>query len=142
MIRMGLIGYGLAAEYYPRDLHFFRPDNPLLTPHDETVEIVAGSDAREEALQHYAYWGTKSATTEPSAEWFETGALGVGVRAQWAGVIGPGPYDQVNYAFRDDAYDTDVHVFMTAWDHQRYTEVVPDLDRLVHGIRCVPGSAS
>ncbi|SEO37497.1 hypothetical protein [Actinacidiphila rubida] len=97
---------------------------------------------REEALQHYAYWGTKSATSAPVAEWFETEALGTGVKAQWTGVTGPGPYDQVNYIFRDDTYDADVHVFLTAWDHDRYLEVVPDLDQLVRAIRCVPGDAS
>ena len=53
MIRMGLIGYGLAAEYYPRDLQFFRKDNPILAPNDPLVEIVAGCDAREEALQRF-----------------------------------------------------------------------------------------
>lgn len=107
-----------------------------------SIALWKRDGTREEALQHYAYWGTKSATSAPVAEWFETEALGVGVKAQWSGVIGPGPYEQVNYIFRDDTYDADVHVFMTAWDHTRYTEVVPDLDQLVRGIRCVPGDGS
>lgn len=85
---------------------------------------------------------TRRATTQPTAEWFETEALGSGLKAQWSGIIGPGPYDQVNYAFRDDAYDTDVHVFLTWWGHDRFTEVLPDLDQLVRSIRCVPDDGS
>jgi hypothetical protein len=107
-----------------------------------SIALWKRDGTREEAFQHYAYWGTKSATSEPVAEWFETAALGVGVKAQWSGVIGPGPYDQVNYIFRDDTYDADVHVVLTAWDHERYLEVVPDLDQLVRAIRCVPGDGS
>jgi hypothetical protein len=49
----------------------------------------------------YAYWGTKTATSPPSAEWFRTDRLGTGVRSQWAGVSASGAYDQVNYIFRD-----------------------------------------
>jgi hypothetical protein len=97
---------------------------------------------REEAFEYYAYRGTKSANSQPVAEWFETEALGTGVRSQWTGVFGQGPYDQVNYTFRDDTYDTDVHVFVTWWDHDRFTEILPDLDQLVRGIHCIPDTAS
>ncbi|WP_329134803.1 hypothetical protein OG552_19940 [Streptomyces sp. NBC_01476] len=97
---------------------------------------------REEAFQHYAYWGTKSATSEATAEWFETEALGTGVRSRWSGDLGNGPYEQVNYVFRDDTYDTDVHIFLMAWDHDRFVEVAADLDQLVRGIRCVPDDGS
>ncbi|MYS24294.1 hypothetical protein GA0115240_16317 [Streptomyces sp. DvalAA-14] len=92
----------------------------------------------EEAMRYYAYWGTESATTEAATEWFETEALGTGVKSRWSGVYGPGPYDQVNYIFRDAAMETDVHVFLTSWNHDRFIEILPDLDQLVRGIRCVP----
>jgi predicted dehydrogenase len=53
MIRVGIIGYGAAAEYYPRELQFFRADNPLRAESDPLVEIAAGCDARPEALQRF-----------------------------------------------------------------------------------------
>jgi len=95
----------------------------------------------QQAIQYYAYWGTKTATTQPMAEWFTTDALGTGVKAQWSGsgVNGdPTTYEQVNYVFRDETYATDVHVFLMSWDHARYVEVLPDLDNLVRAIRCIP----
>ena len=95
--------------------------------------------SREEALQWYAYTGTETATTTPEAQWVETEALGQGVRATWSGKTTDGrPYDQVNYAFRSDEFHMDVHLWTTVEDHARFEEMVPDVDRLVHGIRCVP----
>ncbi|MEU6853373.1 hypothetical protein ABZ901_26040 [Actinacidiphila alni] len=97
---------------------------------------------REEAFQYYGYWGAETATTQPAAEWFETEALGTGVRALWSGYSEesgqPGRYDQANYVFRDDGFDTDVHIFTYAWDHQRFLDVLPDLDALARAVRCVP----
>lgn len=93
----------------------------------------------EEAIQYYAYWGTKTATATPIADWITTENLGTGVRAQWHGAL-DGPYDQVNFIFRDEAFATDVHAFLMAGDHDRFLEALPDLDRFVQGIRCVPSS--
>ena len=118
-------------------LYFHCPDIEK-TPVMAGVGLWKPQGTREEAFQYYAYWGSKTATEQPVAEWFETETLGRGVKAQWSGVTGPGQYWQTNYIFRDDEFETDVHVWMLDWDHQRYLEVVPDLDKLVRSIRCSP----
>lgn len=121
-------------------MYFHCPDYtkvPLLA----SVGVWKTMGTWDEAIRYYAYWGTKTATTTPVAEWFSTQALGQGVKSSWHGEF-EGPYDQVNYIFRDEAFATDVHVFLMAGDHERFVEAVPDLDRLVHGIRCVPDDGS
>lgn len=95
--------------------------------------------AREEAFQHYAYWGSENAQEQPVAEWFDTEALGRGVKAQWCGQSSDGkPMWQVNYIFRNDEFETDVHVFTACANGERFQEMLPDLDDLVRHIRCVP----
>ncbi|MFC5029863.1 hypothetical protein C8250_029920 [Streptomyces sp. So13.3] len=118
-------------------LYFHCPDYTKM-PVAVAIALWKREGTREEAFQHYSYFGTKSATVQPVAEWFETEALGRGVKAQWSGVTEIGQYDQVNYIFRDDDFDTDVHVFLMSWDHQRFLEVLPDLDAFVRSIRCIP----
>lgn len=121
--------------------YFHCPDakkSPVLT----SIGLWKTQGSREEAFQYYSYFGTKTATEQPVAEWFDTEMLGRGVKAQWSGVTGPGKYWQVNYAFRDEEYETDVHVWMMEWDHKRFLEVVPDLDTLVRTIRCIPDPAN
>jgi hypothetical protein len=93
----------------------------------------------EEATQYYLYWGTKTATTTPVTDWITTENLGTGVRAYWHGEF-KGPYDQVSYIFRNEAFATDVHAFVMAGDHDRFVEALPDLDRFMHGIRCIPST--
>jgi len=118
-------------------LYFHCPDSTKI-PVAVGIGLWKPIGTREEAFQYYAYWGAETATTPPVAEAFETDALGTGVRAQWSGVTGPGPYDQVNYIFRNDEFDTDVHIFTAVWDHHRFLEVLPDLDILTRAIRCIP----
>lgn len=125
------------AKIAAHKLYFHCPDstkNPVMA----AIGLWKSQGTREEAFQFYSYFGTKTATEQPVAEWFETETLGRGVKAQWSGVTGPGQYWQTNYIFRDDEFETDVHVWMLDWDHQRYLEVVPDLDKLVRSIRCTP----
>lgn len=128
----------LAGKWAAHKIYFHCPDSTKI-PVATGVGLWKRIGTREEALRFYSYYGTKSATVEPVAQWFESEALGTGVRAQWSGVIEGDAYDQVNYAFRDDEFDTDVHIFMLAFDHQRFLEVLPDLDVLARAIRCVPG---
>jgi hypothetical protein len=120
-------------------LYFHCPDSTKM-PVMSAIALWKCQRTREEAFQFYGYFGAKTATSQPVAEWFETERLGTGVKVQWSGVTGPGEYWQVNYVFRNEELDTDVHVFMLDWDHQRFTEVVPDLDSLVCGIRCTPST--
>jgi hypothetical protein len=129
----------IAGKTAAHKLYFHCPDS-VKTPVPSAVALWKRQGTREEAFQFYSYWGTKTATVQAEAEWFETEALGTGVKAHWTGVTGSGQYWQVNYAFRDDEHDTDVHVFMMTWDQERFTEIVPDLDNLVRTIRCVPSS--
>ncbi|NEA57933.1 hypothetical protein G3I60_28180 [Streptomyces sp. SID13666] len=118
-------------------LYFHCPDYTKI-PVVAAIGLWKREGTREEAFQYYSYWGTETATVPPVAEWFETESLGRGVKAHWSGVAGTGPYDQVNYIFRDDDFDTDVHVFLMSWSHERFLEVLPDLDTLVRTIRCTP----
>lgn len=118
-------------------LYFHCPDSTK-TPVMAAIGLWQCQSTRDEALQFYSYFGSESATDQPIAEWFETEALGTGVKAHWSGVAGTGQYWQVNYAFRNDEFDTDVQIFMMAWDHQRFAEIIPDLDELARSIQCVP----
>ncbi|MCQ4082582.1 hypothetical protein NGB36_18730 [Streptomyces sp. RB6PN25] len=130
----------IAGNVAAHKIYFHCPDTTK-TPVATFIGLWKCQGTREEALQFYGYYGTKSATIQPEAEWFKTEALGTGIKAHWTGVTGPGQYWQADYAFRDDEFDTDVQVFMMAWDQQRFAEVVPDLDNLVRSIRCVPSSS-
>ncbi len=112
------------------------------TPVAAAIGLWKCQGTREEAFQFYSYWGAKTATSTPEAEWIETESLGMGVRAKWTGVTGPGRYWQVNYIFRDEEFDTDVQVWTMSWNYQRYEDIQPDLETLVRGIRCVPDPAN
>jgi hypothetical protein len=129
-----IVGHAKAAKFY-----FHCPDYTKV-PVATFVGLFKCMGTRDEAFEYYAYWGTKSATTQPVAEWFETEHLGTGVKAQWAGRLPDDgrPYDQVNYIFRNEEFDTDVQVWTTVLDHDRFVEVVPDLDTFVRAIRCTP----
>lgn len=121
-------------------IYFHCPD-ATKTPVIVGVGLWEAEGTREEALQFYAYFGTDTATTQPQAEWVETEALGQGVKASWSGKHDQSPYDQVNYAFRSDEFHMDVNVWTSVEDHERYVEMQSDVERLVHGIRCVPRQA-
>ncbi len=132
--RQEIVGKVKAHKFY-----FHCPDYTKV-PVAMCIGLFKCMGTREEAFEFYPYWGTETATTQPVAEWFETGNLGRGVKARWAGLIPDSaePYDQVNYIFRDEKFDTDVLVWTTVLDHERFVEVVPDLDVLVQAIRCTP----
>ena len=55
-----------------------------------------------------------------------------GVRAYW------NTDEHELYIFRNDEFDTDVHIFTAVWDHHRFLEVLPDLDILTRAIHCIP----
>lgn len=127
----------LAGKAAAIKLYYHCPDITKI-PVAVGVGLWKREGTRDEAFRYYSQWGAETATATPVLEWFDTEALGRGVKSQWTGVFGPGQYWQVNYVFRDDDFDTDVHVFTSAWDHERFNEIVPDLDKLVRTIRCVP----
>ncbi|MBV9025319.1 MAG: hypothetical protein JO362_16350 [Streptomycetaceae bacterium] len=113
-------------------------------PNAHTAPVPVGvglwdpQGTREEAFQYYAYWTAQNATEPPVAEWFDTEALGRGVKAQWRAMEDSKPVWAVNYIFRNEEFATDVHVFTGCADNERFQEVLPDLDDLVRHIRCAP----
>lgn len=133
-----VLGQAEAAGHVPAHKLYFHCRDLTRMPVLAAVGLWKSQGSREEAFQYYAYWGSKSATSTPVGEWFTAESLGTGLRAHWTGAFNQVPYEQAGYAFRDDTYATDVHVFLMAPDHTRFTEVLPDLDRLVRGIRCIP----
>ncbi len=133
--RNEIVGKAAAHKFY-----YHCPDYTK-TPVSVFISLWKCQGTREEAFQFYGYWGTKSATTQPVAEWFETEYLGMGVKAQWSGVHEGRPYDQVNYIFRDDEFDTDVQVWMVWQQHEPFLEALSDLDAFVRAIRCTPDPA-
>jgi hypothetical protein len=61
-------------------------------------------------------------------------------KVRWKAIEDGKPVWAVNYVFRDDQWETDVHVF-TSWPVQeRIDETIADLDKLVGGIVCCAGS--
>ncbi len=65
--------------------------------------------------------------------------LGGGVRTEWTGK----PHvlhktHGVNYVFRNEEYNTDVHIFVREDDKRRFGQVAADLDAFVGEIRRTP----
>ena len=127
-----VVGKAAAHKFY-----FHCPDYTK-TPVGVFVALWKCQGTREEAFDFYSHWGDAGATGEPVTEWFETEALGRGVKAQWSGLSEAGRYERVNYIFRNEEFDTDVLVWTMDWDHDRFLEVAADLDTFVYGIRCIP----
>ena len=121
---------------------YFHFPNSNATPEPVGIGLWEPQGTREEAFQYYGYWGSRSATEQPVAEWFETEALGRGVKAQWPGADAEKPTWSVNYIFRNDEFETDVHVMASSLAPERLKSIIPDLDELVRRIRCVPSTIS
>lgn len=131
--REALVGKVAAHKIY---LHCPNAD---LDPIPASVGLWKPMGTREEAYQYYAYWGSRSATTQPVVQEYRTEMLGQGLIARWSGVVKRDHYDTVNYVFRDEEFHTDVHVYAIVWsDPDRYASMLPDIEKLVHSIRCIP----
>ncbi|MDI5966680.1 hypothetical protein [Streptantibioticus silvisoli] len=103
-----------------------------------SIGLWKSKGTRDQALDFYSRWGTRSATSEPVSTAITTEHLGEGIRSQWVGESEGGRYDRVNYVWRNEEFETDVLVWMILWDRPRFEEVLPDLDAFVQGIRCTP----
>ncbi len=133
--------HDVAGKVPAQGLYFHCPDSvriPVLVG----VGLWKARGTREEALEYYSRWDSEAATTPVVAETFSTEALGDGRRCSWRGENELGAYDQINYAFRDEEQETDLHVFMgSCWDHRRTEEVATDLEAFVRVMRFLPAPA-
>lgn len=121
----------------PAQKFFFDWPEWTSVPVPVAVSIWQPQGTREEAFQYYAYWSVKD-PQDLVTEWFETETLGTGVKTRWKAIEDGKPVWAVNYVFRNEEWETDVHVF-TSWPVQeRFEEVITDLDVLVRGIECCP----
>ncbi|MDI5972248.1 hypothetical protein POF50_023415 [Streptomyces sp. SL13] len=91
---------------------------------------------REQAFDFYGNSGSFSATTTPVRQSITTENLGEGIRVRWIGQVAAGTYENVNYVWRNEEFDTDILVNMFELNRPRFEEVLPDLDAFVQGIRC------
>lgn len=95
---------------------------------------------REEAFDYYGLWGTRTAVDliGPETVEFSTEMLGAGLRTHFSDVVGGRRIYSVNYVFRNEEYNTDVHVFMNTHEEPRFWEVMPELDAFVGRLYCSP----
>ena len=118
--------------------HKFYVHSPEYHVTPVVISVVCGSarGTREQAFDYYGKWGSDTATTTPEIKPFATDRLGEGVRVQRIGQDQQGVYENVNYVWRNEEFDTDILVWMTEADRVRFHEVLPDLDEFVKGIYC------
>ncbi len=95
---------------------------------------------REEAFDYYRLYGTRTAVEliGPETVPFSTELLGAGLRTQFSDIVDGRRIFSVNYVFRNEEYNTDVHVFMNTDEEQRFWEVLPELDTFVNQLYCSP----
>lgn len=107
-----------------------------VTPVVISVALWKCKGTREQAFEYYGKWGSDTATTVPDVKPCVTDHLGEGIRVQWIGKDKGGVYENVNYVWRNEEFDTDILVWMMESDRVRFNEVLPDLDEFVKGIYC------
>lgn len=133
MLQQGLAGV------VPAHHMFAHCPDAVTGPQPVGIGRWATQGTREQALQYYAYWGVHRATEQPFAEWFDTEHLGRGLKATWPALDDDGdPMWQVNFGFRHEELEVDLHIFSSCPNKERFEQFLPDLDTLVQGIRCIP----
>lgn len=129
-VQSDLLGSAIAHKYYVHCPEYH------VTPVVISVALWKCKGTREQAFDYYGNWGADTATTTPVVRPFATEHLGEGIRVQWIGQNEGGVYENVNYVWRNEEYDTDILVWMMEGDRVRFHEVLPDLDEFVKGIVC------
>ncbi len=124
----------------PAQKFFFNFPDAKTVPVPVGIGLWQTQGTREEAFDYYTWWSAHD-PVDPVAEWFETESLGTGVKARWQAMDEGKPIWAVNYIFRDDEFDTDVHIFAGWPVRERFEEVITDLDVLVRSIKCCPRPA-
>ena len=128
-----LVGKTAAHKYY---LHC--PDYQHL-PVGTFIGLWKCLGTRTEALHYYGLWGTTDNGCSDARSWdFSTESLGAGVKTTYVDQSGDAPMYYGNYAFRNEEYNTDVHMFYNTADWQRFQDVQPEMDEFIRGLHCSP----
>jgi hypothetical protein len=129
-----VVGKLAAQKYY---LHC---PNHTTSPVGAYIGLWKCMGTREEAFDYYGLWGTRTAAElqGPESEEFTAAHLGTGLRVRYSELLQGERMYSVNYVFRNEEYNTDVHVFMNARDEQRFLEALPETDAFVDQVQCTP----
>jgi hypothetical protein len=128
-----VVGKTAAHKYY-----LYCPDYRY-TPVATYIGLWKCLGTRAEALNYYGLWGTTDNGVSDVRPWdFSTDSLGAGVKTTYVQQMDGAPMYWVNYAFRNEEYNTDVHMFMNTRDEQQFHQLQPELDAFIRGLRCSP----
>lgn len=138
--------------HLPCHLAFLHLPDPRLDPLPVYLAILAASGERSARLRLLARADDPKVIRPPVIEQFRTDYLGEGLRvlrhftdsAGAAETVAGGEvevYGGLSYAWRSEAYETDLRLFTASPDLGRLSGAVPDIDELARQIRVVPVSA-
>jgi hypothetical protein len=138
--------------HLPCQLAFIHLPDPRLNPLPVYLAILAARGERSRRLRLLADADDPSAVRPPIVEEFGTDRLGDGLRVLRHCTDSPGVPDMASgeepeiygglaYAWRSEAYETDLRLFTASPDLGRLQAAIPDIDELARQISVIPAIA-
>lgn len=146
-LTLALFAEKLQPDQVPGQHFFLHLPDPRMMPLHVSFDLWDAEGEREAALREMTNADDPDAVEPPVVETFTTEHLGEGLRTLRYCPFDPGPdrppdpgalFASLNYAWRIDAYATDVRLASSCPDLARLIQIIDDIDTLARGIRLVP----
>jgi hypothetical protein len=119
-------------------LAFAHLPDPRLMPLPIFLGVFESGGERDERLRLLTRADDQNAVEPPVVDEFSTGKLGTGLRTlRYLHLDDGALYAALNYAWRSDEYETDVHLWTSTEDLARLERAMPDIDEFARTITVV-----